>query len=568
MRPGPGQPLPTQPPPAVSEEPPVERPDGADVQFLPGYWAWDAETSRFLWVSGVYRNVPIGRQWVPGEWTSTPEGWRWVAGFWTAAEQQEVQYTPEPPAPLQTEPNVAPPSDDAAWMPGVWVYRERRFVWQPGYWTAFRPGRLWVPARYVWSPRSYIFCGGFWDYPLDERGLLFAPVVFNRPLWTTPGWSWRPTLAVNFGLVYDSCFIKPGDNHLFFGDYYGSRDAGLGYRPWYTGLGRYDPTFVQYWNRGNDRQWFAGLERRYRDRGEGRLATPPRTLVQQQTIINQTVNNTTIVNNKTVNNTTINNLRVVALPRDLQTENRNLRMVQNSPAELATQRAVIQRTRTIAATRALDGSKGSAALASGNTAPIPGFRLPPALKATAARNPGPSDPLTPKAAAPALQPTVAPHVNTAPLTPPNSRVISPTPKVPAAAPALHPAPARPINPAPMAPLPPRVITTPPKTAVTAPELHPTSASHIDLTPNTPLPPRVVPPPPKAAVAALAMRPTSAPHVDPVKTPLPARVVPPPPKASLTAPALRPTLAPHVDRAKTPPPARVVPPPPKASLTAR
>src|SRR6266496_2950505 len=132
LKPEPGAPVPKAPPPPVPEEPPVERPDGANVQFIPGYWAWDPETNQFMWVSGTYRNVPTGRQWVPGNWVNTAEGWRWVPGFWAPEAEPEMRYVPEPPAPLEVEPAVAPPDDSSAWVPGIWVYRSPRFVWRPG----------------------------------------------------------------------------------------------------------------------------------------------------------------------------------------------------------------------------------------------------------------------------------------------------------------------------------------------------------------------------------------------------------------------------------------------------
>ena len=86
-------PVPKQPPPAVPELPPDEQPQGKDVQWMPGYWAWDADKSDFLWVSGFWRDTPPSRQYVPGYWTSTPEGWRWVQGFW-AADQQDSASEP------------------------------------------------------------------------------------------------------------------------------------------------------------------------------------------------------------------------------------------------------------------------------------------------------------------------------------------------------------------------------------------------------------------------------------------------------------------------------------------
>ncbi len=64
--PEPGIVVPKAPPAAIEELPPDQKPEGANVAWIPGYWGWDDERSDFLWVSGVWRALPPGRQWVPG----------------------------------------------------------------------------------------------------------------------------------------------------------------------------------------------------------------------------------------------------------------------------------------------------------------------------------------------------------------------------------------------------------------------------------------------------------------------------------------------------------------------
>src|SRR5437879_3992446 len=58
----PGPAVPREPPPSIPELAPDERPQGDNVQWIGGYWAWDAERNDFIWVSGTYRNAPPGRQ--------------------------------------------------------------------------------------------------------------------------------------------------------------------------------------------------------------------------------------------------------------------------------------------------------------------------------------------------------------------------------------------------------------------------------------------------------------------------------------------------------------------------
>src|ERR1700730_15085078 len=49
-RPPPSPIVPKRPPEPIPEVPPDEKPDGANVQWIPGYWAWDDDSADFLWV--------------------------------------------------------------------------------------------------------------------------------------------------------------------------------------------------------------------------------------------------------------------------------------------------------------------------------------------------------------------------------------------------------------------------------------------------------------------------------------------------------------------------------------
>src|SRR5437870_3068612 len=73
-----------EPPAPVEEIAPDQKPDGNNVQWIPGYWDWDDEQENFLWVSGFWRDVPPGREWVPGHWQEVKDGWQWVHGFWAS----------------------------------------------------------------------------------------------------------------------------------------------------------------------------------------------------------------------------------------------------------------------------------------------------------------------------------------------------------------------------------------------------------------------------------------------------------------------------------------------------
>ena len=101
---------PKMPPDPVEELPPDQKPEGDNVQWIPGYWHWDEDRTDFIWISGFWRVPPPGRVWVPGSWRESAAGWQWVSGFWqdTApvqpgqpAVQPDIEYLPQPPMTLE-----------------------------------------------------------------------------------------------------------------------------------------------------------------------------------------------------------------------------------------------------------------------------------------------------------------------------------------------------------------------------------------------------------------------------------------------------------------------------------
>ena len=112
LDPTPGVVVSKQPPEPIDELPPASMPAGEHVTWIPGYWAWDDSWENFIWVSGVWRDIPLGQRWVPGTWDEVQQGWQWMSGFWTAAEQRELSYQPMPPQSLEQGPNVAAPSEN------------------------------------------------------------------------------------------------------------------------------------------------------------------------------------------------------------------------------------------------------------------------------------------------------------------------------------------------------------------------------------------------------------------------------------------------------------------------
>lgn len=156
-----------QPPEPIEELPPDQKPEGENVQWVPGYWAWDDERSDFIWISGFWRVPPPGSQWVAGGWHEVAGGWQWSPGFWHAAKAEQVEYVPPPPP----RPEIAvPPAPDesSTYVPGTWVYADTRHVWRAGYWAPFRPGWVIVPAHYVWTPIGCVFVDTYYDLPLER----------------------------------------------------------------------------------------------------------------------------------------------------------------------------------------------------------------------------------------------------------------------------------------------------------------------------------------------------------------------------------------------------------------
>jgi len=319
--------VPKQPPDPIDELPPDQKPEGDNVQWIPGYWHFDEESSQFIWISGFWRQPPPGRVWVPGSWRQVTNGWQWVPGFWQVVAaapqpnqqpQPELQYLSQPPASIEVGPTVPAPNTTSVYIPGAWVWRGK-YVWRPGVWVEYRPNWVWVPARYYWTPAGYVFVEGYWDYPLATRGVLFAPVAFTQPVYLQPAYVYTPVYVVSEPALVGALFVRRGYSCYYFGDYFPDRYATVGYTAWcgtygrggFTigfGVGRswgYDPLWSYYAvaYRGSP-EWHRGVGDLYHGRYRGELMRPPVTLVQQNTtIINVTkVNVTNVTNNITVTN--------------------------------------------------------------------------------------------------------------------------------------------------------------------------------------------------------------------------------------------------------------------------
>lgn len=161
------------------DTPPAVKPSVSTAIWVPGYWAWDQQgddaSGKLVWLPGVWRVPPPGMRWVPGYWSEADDGWRWVRGFWYPRDQPRLRYLPAPPPP-QDEPESAAPTDEQFAVPGHWSYAGGRYVWNRGFKARRKEGWEWIPSHHVWTPAGALLLPGYWDYALDRRGLLFAPL--------------------------------------------------------------------------------------------------------------------------------------------------------------------------------------------------------------------------------------------------------------------------------------------------------------------------------------------------------------------------------------------------------
>ena len=314
--------IPKEPPAPVEEMPPDQKPSGQNVQWIPGYWSWDQERNDFLWISGVWREPPPGRQWVPGYWHQVEGGFQWVSGDWVPVSQPagggtgpaqaspQSGYLPPPPQSLEAGPTSPAPGPGVFWSPGSWYWQGERYVWRPGFWAAAQPTWVWVPPHYVYTPGGYLFVAGYWDLPLASRGLLFAPVYYPQPVYMQPSYVFTPSITIATPGLVANLFVQPAYGCYCFGDYYAQSYVAAGIYPWFSfsyvsGPARpvfYDPVFTFYAsvNVTRDPGWVTRIRREYIVRRDNVALRPPRTLIEQTRIIERSGGGRNIVMTRTI----------------------------------------------------------------------------------------------------------------------------------------------------------------------------------------------------------------------------------------------------------------------------
>ncbi len=337
-----------QPPGAIEELPPDQKPEGEGHLWIPGYWAWAEDRSDYIWISGVWRAPPPNTQWVPGYWSEVQNGWQWIPGYWqpvnaqpdqdqlAGVEAEEVEYLPEPPPSLEQGAPSPQPSQDHFWVPGHWYWYQARYVWRPGYWAVMVPDWVWVPSRYVWTPNGCIFVPGHWDIVMQRRGLVFAPVYFEPAVYARPRFTYMPRIVLSANVFNVHLFCRPRYYHYYFGDYYDPGYERYGIMPWFTYheyRHGYEPFFVYnrwYYHRHHHNDWEQRLRRWHHYRVEHEDFRPPHTFVEMRRLAaRHRTGPDVVVDNRTVinNNTVINNVFATTIEDASQRNDLDIRLV-------------------------------------------------------------------------------------------------------------------------------------------------------------------------------------------------------------------------------------------------
>ena len=136
------------------------------------------------------------------------------------------------------------------WTSGCWVWQTTRYDWAAGGTGSLKqPDWVWSPAHYTWTPRGYVYVQGYWDYDISHRGVMFAPVYYDQPVYRRPDYYYSPTIVIDLGAITAHLFVRPTSHQYYFGDYYDHRYEERGFFPWYSKqVMRYgnDPLYAHY----------------------------------------------------------------------------------------------------------------------------------------------------------------------------------------------------------------------------------------------------------------------------------------------------------------------------------
>ena len=203
--PQPGSVAPKAPPAPIEELPPDERPEGGNVAWIPGYWAWDDERSDFLWVSGIWRSATtrpaVGARLLGAVRNQVPNGHRATGPTRMRARLSTCRSRPQAWKPVLTSRRLrrttpgcrclglaAKPLCLAAWLLGSGAVRLELDA-RP---LCLDPSRLclrrWLLRLFSRPPRSAVRAGVFQLGQLSTARLLLLAGHGDQPrhLWQPP----------------------------------------------------------------------------------------------------------------------------------------------------------------------------------------------------------------------------------------------------------------------------------------------------------------------------------------------------------------------------------------------
>jgi len=234
-----------KPPEPIEELPPDVKPEGDNVVWLPGYWAFDSEARPISFGSAAsgatFRRAVSGWRILD----AGRHGFRWTPGYWSESTPQQTYYPP----PAGSRRGRAPPApnDDSFMSPDMDLPRHALHV-AAGLLDRASPRLDVDAAALLVDTAGYIFVDGFGTTSSVVGASCSAPTYFGRGISRLEDRiSHRNVIGVRPARA--SLFIRPTVGAYYFGDYYGPRYVGLGYTPWldYRYRGRnVDPAWSYY----------------------------------------------------------------------------------------------------------------------------------------------------------------------------------------------------------------------------------------------------------------------------------------------------------------------------------
>jgi hypothetical protein len=126
-----------------------------------------------------------------------------------------------------------------------------------------------------------VYVEGYWDYPIADRGILFAPVYWEPSVvYVREVRYYSPVVVINLTFLSDCLFVRPRYHHYYFGDYYDPDCRRRGYftaHAWYERNRGCEPVYAhRRWEHRNDRDWDRRQQARDDQRRDNPDSRPPR----------------------------------------------------------------------------------------------------------------------------------------------------------------------------------------------------------------------------------------------------------------------------------------------------